>query len=103
MKRLLILASLCVALTACDLKPRQPAPDYGLCLAGHTEESVIVMWQSMCVGNSCTQIPYTIPTSDYICDRHEYPLGDGPGYLADVQRYQRELTEWCERHSGECK
>ncbi len=96
MKRILILAALCVALTACDMRPWKPSADYGSCLKGHTESGL------MMIPNSNGGFTY-VPTSDYVCDEYEYPLGDGPAYHADVLRYQRELTEWCARNPGECE
>lgn len=101
MKRALLILALCAGLAACDMKPWPPSADYGSCLKGHSEDSYIIMWQSMCTGNSCTQIPYTIPTTDFVCDEHEYPLGDGPEYQAGMKRYAAELQAWYERHPEE--
>ncbi|MCU1069714.1 hypothetical protein JAK55_00765 [Stenotrophomonas maltophilia] len=98
MKRALLILALCAGLAACDMKHWPPSADYGSCLKGHSENSYIIMWQSMCTGNSCTQIPYTIPTTDFVCDEHEYPLGDGPEYQAGMKRYAAELQAWYERY-----
>ena len=51
----------------------------------------------MLIPNSNGGFSY-IPTSDYVCDEYEYPLGDGPEYQAGMKRYAAELQAWYERH-----
>ncbi|PZS57411.1 hypothetical protein [Stenotrophomonas maltophilia] len=94
MNRALLILALCAGLAACDMKPWPPRADYGSCLKGHTESGL------MLIPNSNGGLSY-IPTSDYVCDEYEYPLGDGPEYQAGMKRYAAELQAWYERHPEE--
>ena len=94
MKRLMILAALCVALTACDMKPWPPGADYGSCLRGHNESGLLMF------PNGNGGFTY-IPTNDYVCDEYEYPNGDGPEFQVAMKRYAAELQAWYERNPEE--
>lgn len=75
-----------------DWKPSPPwASDYGACLASHVEDSVMLIPDS----NGGTTM---VPTSDVVCDQHEYPNGDGPDYQARYRAYEVRLAEWFKRH-----
>lgn len=59
-------------------------PDYGRCLAGHSEPRHSDAWMEMrpySCGKNCTSaIPIWHPAEDwtiYVCDRYEFPEGDG--------------------------
>ncbi len=78
-----------------DWKPTPPwFGDYGACLASHEEDSVITSVNS---DGSLS----VIPTSDTVCDAHEYPNGDGPDYQERYKRYEVRLAEWLKRHPEE--
>jgi len=98
--RLLIL-SLCLLLGACDLRPSKPHADYGTCLASHEETTFVPMYTTICNGSSCSpMLSGMLPVNSTVCDSYQYPFGDGPGYHADVKRYERELAEWKQRNPG---
>ncbi|MGW8273811.1 hypothetical protein [Xanthomonas axonopodis] len=107
MKRpLLIAAALLAVLGAVSLlkhdwKPSMPDGDYGTCQRSHVENGFIMMYQSMCTGTSCTQIPYVVPTTTAVCDEWQYPLGDGPEFQAAYADYRKRLSEWYTRHLEE--
>lgn len=95
MKNIMI-ALACLALAACH--PFQPQPDYGRCTRSHTEDSVTLIP----VYGTNGSISYTYwPTSETVCDEHQFPLGDGPAYHEDVKRYEREMVEWRKDHPND--
>ncbi|CAD2254836.1 hypothetical protein QSH46_021770 [Xanthomonas arboricola pv. juglandis] len=95
---ILLAALVVVTLLQYDWKPRSPDADYGACKRSHVENDVIIMWQSVCTGTSCTQVPYAYPTTRVVCDEREYPLGDGPAFQAAYVDYLKRLDEWHKRH-----
>lgn len=92
-----IAALLCILLAACE--PSPPHADYGRCLAGHTESSVQMQFAYSVTDGGYHNV--LVPTTEFVCDTHQYPLGDGPAYAADVQRYQREMAEYRKDHPGD--
>lgn len=75
-----------------DWKPSPPwMGDYGACLANHEEDSVMLIPDS---NGGMT----TVPTTDTVCDQHEYPNGDGPEYQRRYTAYEARLAAWLKRH-----
>jgi hypothetical protein len=93
----LVAVLLCVLLAACE--PAPPRHDYGHCLAGHTESSMQLQYAYGLNGGNYQ--PVLVPATEFVCDKHEYPLGDGPGYVADVERYKREMVEYRKDHPAD--
>lgn len=106
MKRLMILAALCVALTACDMKPWPPSADYGSCLRGHDQFTTRIVYTgslpSYTVGGFSAGGGMTVvPDNEFVCDEYEYPNGDGPEFQVAMKRYAAELQAWYERNPEE--
>lgn len=95
--RVLLLAAVCATVAACH--PSKPRADYGKCMGGHTESSVILSYGYNPSTNSYQSV--LVPTTDFVCDKWQYPLGDGPAYHEDVKRYEREMVEWRKDHPND--
>lgn len=98
MKRLLILAAMCVALTACDMKPWPPFADHGACLVSRTDIVLTPMPSGVGLGFDLGGGIQLVPMPQTVCEQHEFPNGDGPNYQAGMKRYAAELQAWYERH-----
>lgn len=78
-----------------DWKPTPPwMKDYGRCLASHEEVSFMLFPDS----NGGTTM---LPTTDTVCDVHEYPAGDGPDYQRRYREFEVRLADWHKRNPKE--
>lgn len=49
---------------------------------------------------NCASFHY-LPTGDFVCDRMEYPAGDGPEYTAKMVIYREKMETWYKSHPEE--
>lgn len=50
----------------------------------------------------CAAFHY-LPTGDFVCDRMQYPAGDGPEYTAKLAVYRDQMKTWYDAHPDEVK
>lgn len=78
-----VFLALCVLVPSCAWLIDH-LPDYGRCLAGHSEPRHSDAWTEFrymdCGKNCTTMYPIFHPAEDwtvFVCDRYEFPEGDG--------------------------